>query len=273
MQPLPYYIQHPDELTLDVVNELEQILARNPYFEVARLLYVKGLYQLQDDRFGPQLRIAAIYVSDRNKLFDLIEAHNYQLQEGNRPSRIQQITTATTTDRTAALIDSFLSVKPEQRKPITADAHTDYMSYLMQLEDSMNDIEAKASDDETTETTSHQEHLIDQYIGNNTGRIQLEPVEDEKDDAHTLLDSNDEVQDTADDNQEEESDDNTSNAFFTETLAQIYIKQGKYIKAMEIIKRLSLSHPQKNRYFADQLRFLEKLVLNQQAKDSTRTDR
>jgi tetratricopeptide (TPR) repeat protein len=47
---------------------------------------------------------------------------------------------------------------------------------------------------------------------------------------------------------------------FTETLANIYIKQGKYEKALEIIKRLCLEYPNKNRYFADQIRFLEKII-------------
>ena len=60
-----------------------------------------------------------------------------------------------------------------------------------------------------------------------------------------------------DENQEVGSSDSS---FFTETLANIYIKQGKYDKALEIIRRLCLEYPNKNRYFADQIRFLEKLV-------------
>ena len=52
----------------------------------------------------------------------------------------------------------------------------------------------------------------------------------------------------------------SENSFFTETLANIYIKQGKYEKALEIIKRLCLEYPNKNRYFADQIRFLEKII-------------
>jgi tetratricopeptide (TPR) repeat protein len=47
---------------------------------------------------------------------------------------------------------------------------------------------------------------------------------------------------------------------FTETLANIYLKQGKYDKALEILKRINLEYPNKNRYFADQIRFLEKIV-------------
>src|SRR5574344_1654273 len=54
--------------------------------------------------------------------------------------------------------------------------------------------------------------------------------------------------------------------YFTETLAKIYIKQGRYSKALEIIRRLSLDYPKKNAYFADQIRFLEKLIINNKNK-------
>jgi len=50
--------------------------------------------------------------------------------------------------------------------------------------------------------------------------------------------------------------------YFTETLARIYIKQGRYQKALDIIHRLSSNYPEKNVYFADQIRFLEKLIIN-----------
>ena len=58
-------------------------------------------------------------------------------------------------------------------------------------------------------------------------------------------------------------DDADDEDYFTETLAKIYIKQGRYEKAMEIIRKLNLNYQKKNRYFADQMRFLHKLVINQ----------
>lgn len=45
-----------------------------------------------------------------------------------------------------------------------------------------------------------------------------------------------------------------------ESLAQIYIRNHRYDKAYEIIYQLSLNNPKKNIYFADQLRFLKKLI-------------
>jgi hypothetical protein len=55
-------------------------------------------------------------------------------------------------------------------------------------------------------------------------------------------------------------------SYFTETLAKIYIKQRKYSRALEIIRSLYLKYPEKNIYFADQIRFLEKLVINNNSK-------
>ncbi|MFC2711090.1 MAG: tetratricopeptide repeat protein, partial [Hoylesella oralis] len=39
-----------------------------------------------------------------------------------------------------------------------------------------------------------------------------------------------------------------------------------YSKALEIIQQLNLNYPKKNAYFADQMRFLEKLILNNKNK-------
>ena len=55
-------------------------------------------------------------------------------------------------------------------------------------------------------------------------------------------------------------------SYFTETLAKIYIKQRRYGKALEIIRKLNLKYPKKSIYFADQIRFLEKLVINEKTK-------
>ncbi len=48
----------------------------------------------------------------------------------------------------------------------------------------------------------------------------------------------------------------------SESLAKIYIRQHRYDKAHEIISNLNLNFPEKSTYFADQLRFLQKLMIN-----------
>lgn len=51
-------------------------------------------------------------------------------------------------------------------------------------------------------------------------------------------------------------------SLLSESLAKIFIKQGRYERAYEIISGLNLKFPKKSAYFADQLRFLQKLIIN-----------
>ncbi len=55
--------------------------------------------------------------------------------------------------------------------------------------------------------------------------------------------------------------DEPADSLLSESLAKIYIRQGKYQRAYDIISSLNLKFPKKSAYFADQLRFLRKLIL------------
>lgn len=61
-------------------------------------------------------------------------------------------------------------------------------------------------------------------------------------------------------------------SMLSENLAQIYIRRGKYSKAHEIISRLNLNFPEKSIYFADQLRFLEKLIAIEERKSLSKNE-
>ncbi|MBQ6166109.1 MAG: hypothetical protein IJK41_01540 [Muribaculaceae bacterium] len=71
-----------------------------------------------------------------------------------------------------------------------------------------------------------------------------------------------EIADAAIDNPTQNDD-----SMLTESLAKMYIARHKYSQALEIIERLSLNYPEKSIYFADQIRFLAKLVLNETLND------
>lgn len=92
--------------------------------------------------------------------------------------------------------------------------------------------------------------LIDHFLKEEQGRILLNELKDEEETTEAPV--------IEEEPAEEE--------YFTETLARIYIKQGRYQKALEIIQRLSNNFPEKNAYFADQIRFLEKLIINNNKK-------
>ena len=75
----------------------------------------------------------------------------------------------------------------------------------------------------------------------------------------------DEVEDNAPHNTPSQAPDNVYDTSLSESLAKIYIRQKRYDKAFEIIHTLSLNNPKKSAYFADQLRFLKKLMLNRES--------
>lgn len=64
-----------------------------------------------------------------------------------------------------------------------------------------------------------------------------------------------------------ESHNNESGAL-TAGLAKIMIKNGNYGKALEIIREINLNNPEKSIYFADQMRFIKKLMLNEAKKNT-----
>ena len=242
-------IKHPERMDRDTLYELRSQVALYPYHQTVRLLMLQNLYLLHDPSFDEELRRAAVYITDRRVLFNMVEAAHYQL----RPSNTKSTSPASSTNpsRTSELIDSFLGtlpqeedLKPRKRRPTPADAAIDYVAYLLDTEGDV------ASEPENVPEMRGQQ-LIDTFINTDKGRFTLRDVPLPADDTPQKASESEEVV-------EEE--------YFTETLARIYIKQGRYSKALEIIRRLSLQVPKKNAYFADQIRFLEKVIINNSQK-------
>jgi len=255
-QNLQQWISHPESLDRDTLYELRTLLARYPYFQSARLLYLKNLYQLHDITFGQELRKAALYVSDRRILFYMIEGNKFAIESKKKEEPSSLMKEEPNLDRTMSLIDSFLSSLPEEPLPakMEFDLSADYTTYLLE-EDTVENQEKSDIKEEQSAPKLRGQELIDGFIekaeNDNAIKLQIAEEEDEEN-----LSSEEPV---SDENEEDES-------CFTETLAKIYVKQQRYSKALEIIKKLSLKYPKKNAYFADQIRFLEKLIINAKSK-------
>lgn len=242
-------ITDPGKLNRDTLYELRNLLARYPYFQTARLLYLKNLYLLHDISFGAELRKAALYVADRRVLFYLIEGNKFT-PEVVTDVKENILKEEPSLDRTLTLIDAFLSSLPQDSIPSgEMELSMDYASYLLRGEE-----EGMATDKEDTPKLNGQE-LIDGFIekAESESSLRLKPLPEEQGEEDPEPDS------ILDADVEDES-------CFTETLAKIYVKQQRYSKALEIIKKLSLKYPKKNAYFADQIRFLEKLIINAKSK-------
>ena len=238
------WIKHPELLNRDTLYELRTLLAHYPYFQTARLLYLKNLFLLHDITFGEELRRAALYMADRRILFSLVEGERYTLKSLEKPQTVDE---GSGIDRTLSLIDAFLSTLPEEPSTpgimaLPVEAATDYTAYLLQ-----EPTEEKAVPEEAPKMKGQE--WIDNFL--------------EKSEEQPLIASMTEEEEDETEKNEPESEEES---YFTETLAKIYVKQQRYSKALEIITRLNLKYPEKNAYFADQIRFLEKLIINSKQK-------
>ncbi|UKK54602.1 tetratricopeptide repeat protein [Prevotella sp. E2-28] len=246
-------INHPERLDRDTLYELRSMLALYPYFQTARLLMLQNLYLLHDPSFDQELRRASIYITDRKVLFQMIEAAHYRLKatpKAEAAGNAKKPSSAERDSRTISLIDDFLDSLPKEeeptekkgkRKPTPADAAVDYVAYLLESESE----EERQQAAEVPQLIGHS--LIDSFINNDNGKIVLCETPTLKPDLEDNI---------------PETQNGVKEGYFTETFARIYIKQGNYSKALEIIQQLSLENPKKNVYFADQIRFLQKLIIN-----------
>ncbi|MBO5172261.1 MAG: tetratricopeptide repeat protein [Bacteroidaceae bacterium] len=234
------YIRQPESLDSQSLEHLRSIVDKYPYYHAARILLLRTLYQMHDPSFDEQLRKAAIYVPARRTLFQMFQAPSLKPESPTkRTARAEHAEEGS--QRTESLIDSFLDTIPQQHHntPRIVDATVDYMAYLMQME--------SGAGNSNTPRMAGQDY-IDDFLIKNEGRFDLEDLPEEET-PHNIP----------------ETKNDTGTGVLTEAMARIYIKQGKYDKAIEIIRRISLKYPKKNRYFADQIRFLEKLIINQQS--------
>ena len=274
----------------ETLYDLRALLALYPYYQTARLLMLQNLYLLHDPSFDEELRRAAIYISDRKVIFQMVEAAHYQLKSQNS-NRSEAAGGKPKSDRTSSLIDHFLHSIPteaeerekepeEKRKPTPADAAVDYVAYLMETE-------TETEHEQPSRTIT----LIDDFIEEGGFKLHKDKEEDDQEDAQEAPSASDSgiasgnanasdsadasdgtnASDVADVNanagaKPADAADADSGGVFTETLARIYIKQGKYERAYQIIDRLYKQHPQKSAFYVDQLCFLEKLMLNEKKK-------
>lgn len=245
-------INDSSKLSSETLPELKELVERYPFFQVARLLYIANLYQQHSKDFGRELRKASVFVPDRMALFAITEGVNYELPVSSQSE--MSIETESDGNRTISLINSFLSGKnnddsdtTERSQPSIADLTTDYASFLMQLPD--KDDTKPTGEVEMPDTTSRKKapklrgsELIDSFIESTKGKQRFEISETVEDEFIS-----------PDISVEEEE-------IYTESMVNIYIKQGRYQQALEILRKICLNNPKKSANFAAQINLLEIII-------------
>lgn len=245
------WMADPSLLSKASLQELRQMVDDFPYFHAVRMLYLKNLALLDDVRLEKELRRMSVYIPDRRQLFMLMNDRYFvkdetEKQDSAKINKVEQvfdvIEKALPSDEPGE--DEFVSkIIPKPISPSVATS--DYVNWL---EENAEDLPVA---DREENRLKHQD-LIDSFMEKESGQFaqRLGGIASNK---QTDTELKTAVPDALEKNTLDDS-------YFTETLARVYINQNRYDKALEIIRVLSLKYPEKNAYFADQIRYLEKII-------------
>jgi len=266
------------EKPLEIIQEsdlsaLRQIVETYPYFQAARGMELIGLKNANSFKYNAALKKHAAYTSDRSWLFEIItqEAFNSQTKvkkapqtslsketdlakQGAEPSEIPTITQKYTeedyTEQTSDKKNDSQQVKEanfsslELGKPLEFNKNDRYsFEEWLQLS-AKNSVENKTETSivKTSNTPKKAAKMaqINAFIATNPKMS-------------TPLTNPEEI--TIKDAQKINKE-----ALMTETLARVYLEQKKYKKALQAYKILSLKYPEKNSFFASQIKVVQKLI-------------
>ncbi len=258
---------HPELLDDRTLPLLENILEEYPYFQTARLLHVKNLSNQGSIRYDKELKKTAVWTTDRSKLFYLLDKR-VLLPVTDSEKRVEESSLTISTDESdidfsaLTLVTEFF--EPTSFSDLIPEEENDELNQLIMtgssqtatffdvgdqinLEEFKNSFKKKKTEPITSngneDTSTRRSKLIDTFI---VDQPRIVPRSDKE------IDSPIPEIKVKEENQE----------LITDTLAQIYIKQGFYEKAIHAYEKLSLKYPEKNSYFADQIRKIKQIINN-----------
>jgi tetratricopeptide (TPR) repeat protein len=274
-------IENPTDINNDDIAEIEQILDEYPSFQAAQALLVRSHLMKGSFRFKSKLHSLALLTGDRQQLFQwlygetqpAIKISNKPLKEEQHFSdNLQQVSTAALRDEENKQlirkeVETILKDKgllyfdfehvPETEKDKTQIvSHETYnlQSEIDQSGDQLTDetkdwlaqniAKAKRKTGKITDEKHKNSDLIDRFISVSQKK-KNKPVSDDK---------SKEIEEITENSITENSD------FMTETMAQIYLKQGLYEKALATYEKLSLKYPEKNIYFAGRIKEIKEII-------------
>ncbi len=261
-------------LTDDEANALRQTADQNPAAAALPLaLLLKHADNLSADERQQLQNRFAVYASDRQALLALIDP------TGDNWANFYPAAPTEAPISTNNVIDTFLDTyghtSPEEEALLERLIFNPTPDYSQVLAAEAGDVSLPGdadsnSDDARIDAFIRSHQSTDTEGDDLLNEIAAAPAIDQPATlAEPAAPAKEEPQHVSHVNTPEAQDD----SLLSESLAKIFIKQGRYERAYEIITNLSLNYPKKSIYFADQLRFLQKLILIQQRSQRSNHDK
>ena len=262
-----YLLNKPDAINDRYAETLDNVLTAFPYFQSARVLKLKHLYNQDSFNYNYALKVSAAYTTDRSILFDFITSDSFVsvqkglyekkleelmnmsvvgsehiIVEANQPvvdaleqSILTSIKEASTTEEQKA--EEKLAIgKPLEFSKNEKHSFQEWLQ-LSRLKPIVREENKRSIDDNKKKKSD----LIDKFIENNP---KLTPIE--KDAVVPAI---------------ETISEDTSH-LMTETLARVYLEQKKYSKAIQAYEILILKYPEKSSFFANRISDIKILQQN-----------
>ena len=266
------YLRDPRQLSAATLEPIRQLSEAYPYCSTFTFLYLYNLSVAEDVRYASELRRLAVLLPDRERLFRLVEGDrlSVELPEPEEPATdsfdlIDHFLDAALTSgedlptglqlETAALREEYFAGEEELSEtaalsallPERTPAESVASAASSPLEDALRtpSVEtASTASAASAPITSAATLLGAEPVAPSVRASSLQPSPSAPSEPHARPSLEAELEES----------------LLSETLSKIYIQQQHYDKALRIIRALSLNYPEKNRFFADQIRFLERLI-------------
>ena len=262
-----YLLNKPDAINDRYAETLDNVLTAFPYFQSARVLKLKHLYNQDSFNYNYALKISAAYTTDRSILFDFITSDSFvSVQKGLYEKKLEELMNMSVIGSEHIIV--------EANQPIV-DALE--QSILTSIKEATTSEEQKAEEKlaigKPLEFSKNEKHSFQEWLQ----LSRLKPIErgeikpsinDDKKKKLDLIDkfieNNPKITSIAKDATVpviEVIPEDTSH-LMTETLARVYLEQKKYSKAIQAYEILILKYPEKSSFFADRISDIKILQQN-----------
>lgn len=231
MEELKNWLKSPETMGAEAIDKLSGLIEAYPYCSAFRILFCIALANTHSTQLKEKVRQTAAVIPDRQKLFEQINNGEYEWIQLMTKLQDQKQDDASIEDD-FLLIDQYLG-----SMQISADIENLASYNIDDLQNEEEDRTDRVSEDDTLS-------LIDSFLEEEQqGKLfvpQAEKILEDMPDAEPAKIK--------------------EKAFLTESLAKLYVKQHKFEQALAIFSSLNLDYSKKNSYFADQIRYLEKVI-------------
>ncbi len=290
-----YLLQHPEDISTTLVNDVKTVIDEFPYFQSARALYLKGLKNQDSFKYNQALKTTAAYTTDRSVLFDFITSKEFLQNEISQyiKQNTEHIKTIEVSDiddisiHKSVIIDDALKQHIKDSEPVLDpdlfEAKVKPVTDKQEILD-VDSSNIRKSPEETLTIgkpfafNKNEAHSFGEWLKITSFKPIIRDEHKEREakiEASTkdiqnkkfeLIDkfiaSKPKIKPIKKDvtiHNIAQAQMIQPEALMTETLARIYVEQKNYSKAIQSYKILSLKYPEKSGFFADQIQAVKEL--------------